>query len=103
MERYLEHERQGEQLLVALRAKTRSLAGLIGRIPDPIALYRAQRSAVAIGYMMMDLAIVDPVKFFVIWPTLEKEIGEAKAAIDLMRLRLRQPMVRRMMEAAQHN
>lgn len=89
-----EHERKGEKFTLELRRLTRELASLINQIPDPIAILRAQNIATAIGFMMMDLASSDPIYFFTVWPIVEKEIGEAKAAENLVRLRVRQPLVR---------
>lgn len=91
------HEIKGEALGRELRKYARDLASLIGKIPDPLALLQAQNIAMVIGYTMMDLASSDPVFFFVVYPIIEKELAEVKAAENLMRLRLRLPLVRNQM------
>lgn len=89
-----EIERQAEDLRSELRDNTARIAQLINLVPDERALFEAQRRAIAIGVMMMDLSTGEPDYFFKVWPIVEHEIREAQGVCGLLRLRLAQPLVR---------
>lgn len=89
-----EIEKQGDELRLELQDHARRVAQLINLVPDERALFEAQRRAIAIGVMMMDLSALDPDHFSLVWPKVEREVHEAQGACNLLRLRIGMPMVR---------